>query len=197
MKNLLLCMLLVSFGAVVGCSNDSTTNTGNGGGGGNATDYMPVTNGSSWHYATPTGTVTRTVSGTSTYFSKTFIDIDGTDGNTYSYRGDTNILYFITPKNDSTAQESIFLNTVVGSTWSYDMEIFTIPIHVTCKTVAAGLTRKVNGKDYSDVLQIQNSVSSLGATGSIDIYFAKGVGEIETVDPSGDKSETLTEYEIK
>lgn len=198
MKNLFICILFVSMAGIVGCSKtDSGTNNNGNGGGGNATDYMPLTNGSSWHYTTPTGTLTRTVDGTASYLSKTYTALVASNGDSLSLRADGSIMYQIMPKDLLTPQEVVFLNTSVGATWSYDMNVF-FATHVDGKTIEAGLTRVVNGKTYTDVLHIQNTVSVSGFGGGlIDIYFAKGVGEIETVDPSGDKSETLDSYEIK
>jgi hypothetical protein len=45
-------------------------------------------------------------------------------------------------------------------------------------------------------IQTTATVSGLGGD-SIDVYYTKGVGEIETVDPSDSKTESLTDYEIK
>lgn len=204
MKNLILCILLVSMAAVVGCSNnDSGTN--NNGGGGNAADYMPSTSGSWWKYNTASDTARRSLGGSESYNGKTYqilIEDNSTGRDTsFAFRTEGTILYTVVPKDSVSFQEVTFLNTTVGSTWNYSFTLsigfLDVTTQITGKTVAAGLTRKVNGKDYTDVLQIQNTVVSSFGSSTTNTYFAKGIGEIETVDPSGDKSETLTEYQIK
>lgn len=77
----------------------------------------------------------------------------------------------------------------VGTTWNQDA-IFTIPnfplaitLKITNKIVEKGITRTVNGIDYTGVIHVSSSLSSpsipSGLTSSIDSYFAPKYGLIE------------------
>jgi hypothetical protein len=199
MKNLFICLLLASLAVVVGCSNnDSGTNSG---GENTANSYTPMSVGSNWTYNVGSGTKKRTVFATSSYNGKSYFQVaDSPD--TLQLRHEGGITYSLMP--DSTflgVQDYPVVNENVGASWEYDLNFLVSTSHVIAKTVAGGLTRTVNGHTYSDVIQLHEDVISdvfgFSDTARLDHYFAKGIGEIEIVDPSGSESETLVSYEIK
>jgi hypothetical protein len=78
-------------------------------------------------------------------------------------------------------------NAAQGATWSQDFEltISNIPITLTAtnKIIEKGISRTVNGQNYTNVTHVSTALSSAlitsGLTSSIDSYYAPNFGMIE------------------
>lgn len=87
--------------------------------------------------------------------------------------------------------ERIYLNdnTAVGAKWSQNISItvpgfpLSVPFTITNNIVEKGITRNVNGNNYTDVIHVSTSISSVsiptGLTSDVHSYYAKKYGLIE------------------
>lgn len=67
-------------------------------------------------------------------------------------------------------------NDPVGTSWT---ESPSTGVNVTFTNQAKGLTVRINGRDYTDVIQVRAAISGFGSQYTADYYFAKGIGIIK------------------
>jgi hypothetical protein len=187
-------LLLLSSLVIGGCSKTSTT-TGPPTG---SSSYYPLAIGNWWKYITTDSTKTLTVIGNTQFNGKTYFMIyDASTGDSIRIRKEGPIYYSLFPDSTGTTlHEVIFYNETSGSTWGYDLTILVFTGHATYTYVATGQSRTVNGKTYTNVTQIHIDQIFAGVTSSVELYMAKGVGEIEEVDDSGTSIESLQTYHV-
>lgn len=194
----------VSFlAASIGCDSESTT------GGNNDTtstvtgDYFPMTTNSYWTYKRPNGsTYTRTVIGDTTFETKTYRYFSSNDTSINAsdamFRREGKNILTLFPKADLTGfTEAPILKESVGAQWENTITFlfFETTFKYTMKGVSA---RTVEGVTYTNILQAHAELTAFGLpAGTMDTYFAKGIGLIETVDSGGEESEVLIAYSVK
>lgn len=186
--------VLLSVLVIGGCSKTSTT-TGPPTG---SSSFYPLTIGNWWKYITTDSTRTLTVIGNTTFNGKTYFMVyDASTGDSIRVRKEGTIYYSLLPDSTGTTlHEVTFFNETSGSTWGYDISLFGTSGHSTYKYIATGLTRTINGKTYTNVTQVHIDQTFGGFTSSVELYMAKGVGEIEEVDGSGTSIESLQSYHV-
>ncbi len=91
----------------------------------------------------------------------------------------------------TTTFERLYLkdNANVGTNWTQDLSVTVqgvpVPVQLSYSIVEKGISRTINGKDYSDVIHVSTTISSsfipaANLTTSIDSYYAKKYGLIES-----------------
>lgn len=187
-------ILLLSLVIVGGCSKDSTTTgpgtTGN-------SNYFPLTAGSYWQYKTSDSTATRRVIGTTTFNSKSYVAIyDFSTGDTLRLRQSGSAYYLLTPDaTGTTLQEVQILDETLNATWGFSNTVSGVTFSESFKTTEVGLTRIVNGKTYSNVIHVHVDENFGGSISGSELYFAKGIGEIEQVNTTT-SIESLLNYHV-
>jgi hypothetical protein len=219
----LLPYLLIIVTVMVSCQKEISSETPVGGGSAANQSYFPLSNNSWWSYDSgpATDTMKVTSSGTTTLEGKSysrFVSVDEFgDRDTSFYRYDaSNKTYYQYQSTDIFAGGPItfttsfielpFLKDVLtaGETWNADIMATAsgIPVTIRFKFTNKNFTgpKTVNGKVFPDVYQIQ-LLLQFGIMGSfqdasdpIDMYYAKGVGMIETTD--GTDSQLIKNYKI-
>ncbi len=194
MRTLKLFVLLFCVITVASCSKTSNPVTG-GGSSGN----IPLSIGNWWQFKTADSTATNVVVGTTTINGTSYFVIHNYDSDDSTYiRNSGTITYILIPDTSGTKLiEVVAANLASGSTWSYQAGIAPFIASSHGKFVASGLTRTVNGKSYTNVTQIHIDSDFGGTiTGSQEIYFSQGVGEIESVDTDPRSTESLLSYHV-
>jgi hypothetical protein len=175
--------------------NNSTTPT--------ATDttYINTNAGSTWSYhkvdssgATPASsdyTVTSTSQDSTINGRKYHVYNNSGGGNNYlALSGNDYYEYDSIPISGLGNVERLYLkdNLAVGKTWTQDFNftVSNIPVTLTATNTIAekGISRTVNGINYSNVIHVTTSLASVyvpsGLTSSIDGYYAPNYGLIES-----------------
>lgn len=195
MKAVLTLCLLCSFAFVVGCSStDSSTNpipTDASG------DYFPLSVGSYWKYNTSDSTATRAVVGTATLLGKSYFAIHdyAADDTTYIRRSGSKVYVLVPDSTGLGLIELLYMDETAGSHDTVDLSFFGLVVHTDRTVTAVTGSRVVNGKTYSDLRLLHMVETSSFGTSTSDVYFAKGVGEIEDIEDSV-SVETLVDYRI-
>lgn len=176
--------------------NSTTPTTSN-------SSYINTKAGSTWSYhevdssrATPKTsdyTVTSTSRDSTIKGRKYHVYDYSYGGNNYlALSGNDYYQYDSIPVSGGVNVERLYLkdNLAAGSTWTQDfnLTIPNIPIPVTItatnKIIEKGISRKVNGVSYSNVIHVSTSLSSQlipsGFTSAIDSYYAPNYGLIES-----------------
>lgn len=197
MKQKILFLAILAFSiTIVACSSkDSVT-----GGTTTGTDsnFFPLTTGNYWIYKTPDSSSTRVVKGTKSVNGKTYLEVfDYSDSSSSLDRKEGSKLYSLLPSDFiGTLKEVQLLDEKVGATWSYDLSVLG-DLHFAYTTVETGLTRTTNGDQYTEVLHVhlKTTGTSFGfpVDSDADIYYAKGIGEIEI---TGGNAEMLRTYHV-
>jgi hypothetical protein len=183
-------------------------------------DFQPLTTGSNWTYIT-------TAAGGSTY-KLTVTGADSTiNGRAYKILGNSNgpnnyalkqgndyyrFGYVQTPGGGApTGLEFLYLkdNLDVNGLWENTQTISGIPVKLKYKVAAKGQTRTVEGKSYSDVINVHiDFVANVPGVGELpvgtgEVYASRGIGIVQfqvTINISGNvtnQDQRLLSYEIK
>lgn len=201
----------------------NATGTGTGGGtttpGTTTATYQPLSSGSYWKYTITGGfpdEQTQTLSGKTTGINnKTYYEVNivsksygnspgyfNTDNGIYKMRASTLI------KGLTVELTYLDANKAVGETWTASMtdngQVNGVPARVLGKIIEKGISHTVLGKNYSDVIHtqvdVQYDMGGFSSYSSYQMYIAKGVGIIESINSAfgQDFNETkLVEYSIK
>lgn len=183
-----------------------------------STDYSPMTVGSTWTYQTNLGqsyTLTMTNRDT-TALGRNYKVLTNSNGtNNYQARAANEYYRFgSVPGLTGSGFEELYLkdNQEVNAFWQSNQNItvpgIPLPLVATLKYTIKekGTSRTVNGRNFTDVIHVRVdiSVTSFGAVGGGDFYFANKVGLIESAlqisvqgVPVANTSEVLTAYTIK
>jgi hypothetical protein len=208
---------------MISCQKEISSETPVGGGSAANQSYFPLSNNSWWSYDSGPGsdTIKVTSSGTTTKEGKSyarFITVDEFgDADTSFYRYDaSNKTYYQFQSTDIFAGGPItfttsfielpFLKDVLtpSETWNADIMASASGVPVTLRFKFTNLNftgpRTVNGRVFNDVYKIQLQIQ-FGILGSfqdaadpIDMFYAKGVGMIETTD--GVDSQLIKNFKI-
>ena|SRR6185312_1515410 len=165
--------------------------------------YINTTAGSTWSYhevdssgATPDNsdyTVTSTSQDSTINGRKYHVYNYSYGGNNYlALSGNDYYQYDSIPVSGGVNVERLYLkdNLAAGATWTDDFNLtipnipFPVPLTATNKIVEKGISRMVNGVNYSNVIHVSTSLSSAlissGFTSAIDSYYAPNYGLIES-----------------
>ncbi len=192
------CIIALTFTA---CKKDNTPDNPNPP---KADTYINTTSGSSWTYHEIDSSGTTPVSSdfTVTSTSKdTSINSRSYHIYNYSYGGSQ---YLNTSGHDyyqfdsmpgglgTGVFERLYLkdDAAVGASWKQDFSVtipvspFPVPVTVTNNITEKGISRTVNGVNYTDVIHVTTSISSIlipatALSSNINIYYAKKYGLIE------------------
>jgi hypothetical protein len=169
---------------------------------GNSATYINMNAGSSWTYhednssgATPISfdyTVTSTDHDSTINGTKYHVYNYSYGGNQYlSLSGHNYTQYDSVPIVGNSFIERLYLkdDASVGTPWTQNFPLtipdipFPVTLDISNKITEKGISRTVNGIDYSNVIHVSTSLSSdlikSGLTSSIDSYYAPNVGMIE------------------
>ncbi|MES2766740.1 MAG: hypothetical protein V4642_12770 [Bacteroidota bacterium] len=200
MKKILSAVLLVVAVGFTGCEEEVTAPTPTPA----ASNYFPMTQGSSWTYdltvGFPTDTVyteTKTITGDTTVNGKKYVRVLSTDEeSTPEYFRRSNDTVFTLNENGN---DEIVAIERKGASWTKTYVEEGESMTIVFNTVDKGISRTVSGKPYSDVLHVKGvgEVNIGGQTTSMEFngYLAKGVGPIEENTPIS--SAKLKTYSIK
>jgi hypothetical protein len=195
-KLIILFAVTLSFTACSKKDNSTTPTTNN-------SSYINTTAGSTWSYhevdssrATPSNsdyTVTSTSQDSTINGRKYHVYNYSYGGNNYlALSGNDYYQFDSIPVSGGVNVERLYLkdNLAAGATWTQDfnLTIPNIPIPVTLtatnKIVEKGISRTVNGVNYTNVIHVSTSLSSQlipsGFTSAIDSYYAPNYGLIES-----------------
>jgi hypothetical protein len=186
MKKILSAVVLVIAAAgFTGCEEETTSpNTPA------ATNYFPMTQGSSWTYEVTSmfsdsaQTETKTITGDTTVNGKKYVRINSTEEESTSefMRRSNDTIFAL---NDGT--DDIVAIERKGATWSKTYTEDGVSSTVTFTTKDKGISRTLSGKTYSDVLHVQGAGSVIIGNQTMEMefngYLAKGVGPIEESTP--------------
>ncbi|HYF03096.1 MAG TPA: hypothetical protein VEC36_06960 [Patescibacteria group bacterium] len=200
MKKLLKPAILAGMLLLGSCDDETATNPTPQ----NAVNYFPLTYGSTWTYELTTDGVSSTtkdsITGDTLINGRSYVNIlSYTAGTTpYSYtesyrkNGDT---IFIRHENT----DLITLIGRSGSMWRETITADNYENKTTYSVVHSGVTHTVEGTTYSDAIHVKKIqvITTTGVRDTLrsDIYFAKNVGLIEQVLPSG--TLRLKNYTVK
>lgn len=178
-----------------------------------AADYLPLTVGTNWTYVSNGVSSKLTVTSKDTVaLGRTYKVVSNNNGpNQYHGKSGNDYFRFATFQGFlPNGVEELYLKSDqnVNGTWQLVVNVMfgTVPVPVTAKytIVEKGITKNVQGKNYTDVVHVVLALSSaLGNNGGGDFYYAKGIGMISStltimVPGSSQTSTTeLTAYEIK
>lgn len=176
-------------------------------------DFLPLNVGTNWTYISNGVTSKLTVTNKDTVaLSRTYRVVNDTNGpNQYHGKSGNDYYRFASFQGFlPNGVEELYLkgDQSVNGTWQFIVNVMfgTIPIPVTAKytIVENGITKNVQGKNYSDVVHVVLSLNSaLGNNGGGDFYYAKGIGMISStlniIVPGNSTTNTteLVAYEIK
>lgn len=193
------------------CSKDDTTTPA-------ATAFIPLTEGTNWTYLSTENasapvtfklTVTNkdTVAATRTY---KVIANSLTANNYMANDGSNHYRLASFPALGVSSFEDLYLkdDKAVNETWTSSVSFtyggFPLSASLVYTLKEKGMARSVNGKNYTDVSKVNLAinVAGIGAIGSGDFYYAKGIGMIEstiavTTPVAYSSTQQLTAYDIK
>ena len=195
-KLIILFAVTLSFTACSKKDNSTTPTTNN-------SSYINTTAGSTWSYhevdssgATPKNsdyTVTSTSQDSTINGRKYHVYNYSYGGNNYlALSGNDYYQYDSIPVSGGVNVERLYLkdNLAAGATWTQDFNLtipnipFPVTLTATNKIVEKGISRTVNGVNYSNVIHVSTSLSSAlissGFTSAIDTYYAPNYGLIES-----------------
>lgn len=173
-------------------------------------DYLPLTIGSNWTYLSNGTTSTITVSSKDTVaLGRTYKVFTNSNGpNQYHVKSGNEYYRFATFQNFfPNGVEELYLKSDgnVNTNWQFSVNVnfggIPIPVTASYTITEKGITKNVQGKNYTDVVHVVMTLSS--GLGNGDFYYAKGVGMISSslniTVPGSTTSNTaeLTAYEIK
>lgn len=183
-----------------------------------ATDYSPMSAGSTWTYqpnAGPSYTLTTTSRDTVALGRTYKVFTSNVGVNVYQARSANEYYRFGTvPGLSGSGYETLYLkdNQEVNVFWQSTQNItvpgIPLPLAATLKYTIKekGIARTVNGKNFSDVIHVRLdiTVAGFGSVGGGDFYYANKIGLIESsllISAQGmelaNTSEVLTAYSIK
>lgn len=198
MKAPITLLLLLTILAVA-CKKNSTTNSQ-----ANVEKYLSLTAGNTWTYETVNNITVTTTSNTVTSSNKDtaigsksyhiFLNSGGAANDYYNISGNDYYTFRNLVALGSSSVESIYLkdNAAVGTGWSQVVNIApfsgvptTIPLTVGYNIAEKGISRTVNGKNYTNVIHITTTLSSASLpagslTTDIQSYYAPKYGLIES-----------------
>ncbi len=214
--NLLASALLLSGLVLFGCKKKTETV---------AVDFGPLTAGSTWTYrsttvGSPATNYTLTVTSRDTAINGKTYRVISNSGGGNNFRNKTGNEYYSFGRFEAINAnvEQLYLkdNADVNAKWQsttgFTAPQFPIPLTATSEFTLKekGLSRTVNGTNYTNVIKIGLTVSVSGGLGVVatgDAYYAAGVGQIENVYnvnaiplasiPASSTTEILTSYSIK
>jgi hypothetical protein len=195
-KLIILFAVTLSFSACSKKDNSTTPTTNN-------SSYINTTAGSTWSYhevdssgATPKNsdyTVTSTSQDSTINGRKYHVYNYSYGGNNYlALSGNDYYQYDSIPVSGGVNVERLYLkdNLAAGASWTQDFNLtipnipFPVTLTATNKIVEKGISRTVNGVNYSNVIHVSTSLSSAlissGFTSAIDTYYAPNYGLIES-----------------
>lgn len=195
-KLIILFAVTLSFNACSKKDNSTTPTTNN-------SSYINTTAGSTWSYhevdssgATPKNsdyTVTSTSQDSTINGRKYHVYNYSYGGNNYlALSGNDYYQYDSIPVSGGVNVERLYLkdNLAAGASWTQDFNLtipnipFPVTLTATNKIVEKGISRTVNGVNYSNVIHVSTSLSSAlissGFTSAIDTYYAPNYGLIES-----------------
>ncbi len=204
MKRFLTFLLFASFLVLAACTKDSSTNNNNTSG-----TYLPLKTGNWWKYsATGNGipaTIKYTVTGDTTINGKVWKALKN-DFNqaTVWHRFEGTICHMRTPVSSFTIEVQLFDDKgKAGDSLINNMTMTvgnqTLSFRAVSKISAKYQNKTVNGKDYSDILEVSLVIykveqdNSLTALMTETDYFALNIGAIET-DATGIMEKKLMEH---
>ena len=167
--------------------------------------YLNSNAGSSWTYhETDSSTATPSSSDYTVTSTSTDTTIDSKSYHIYSYSyggseylnltGHNYYQFDSIPGGLGQVIERLYLqdNAAANATWSQNFSVnmnvggvpFAIPVTLTNKIVETGISRMVNGTNYTGVIHVSTTISSTSIpaanlTSSIDAYYAPNYGLIE------------------
>ena len=189
----ILSLLLVVF--LLGCEDVPTFPTAYAG-------YFPLSKGSTWVYKNSDGSIDTLVAveefDVTTGGKGAFIR--GNDSSISMYWRDGNKIYTQVLKDSLSYQSTAWLIEESGATWQYSFKSTSLKSTFSYTGKEMGLTRTVLSKTYQDVFHVHivvnDTINGFPGSGTIDEYYAKGIGLIEIIDNAGDYGQ-LVSYTIK
>lgn len=194
-------IIFIATGIISSCGKKDTTSTTSP----TSESYINTNEGSSWIYheddsssATPTSSdyiVTSTSSDTTVNNKKYHIYSYSYGGSEYlNLSGHDYYQYDSIPGGLGQVIERLYLqdNATANATWSQNFSVninvggvpFAIQVTLTNKIIETGISRMVNGTNYTGVIHVSTTISSTSIpaanlTSSIDSYYAPNYGLIE------------------
>jgi hypothetical protein len=190
MKRILL--LLVTAAIITSCQKE--IDGGSGGGTTSGGDYQPVSAGSEWNYSsTSAGTYTVKSLGTDTIINgRKYYEFENASpaGSERAYMSKINGIYrqYGDFAPVGLTLEMIYLkDSATGTTWTETVSVGGFSNYHKYTVTARGIQRVVNGKNFSDVIELDYQMSvddpltgGVINTGGGKQYYAKNVGAIES-----------------
>lgn len=189
-------LILILFSAFIftACQKEIDGGSGNGGAGSTSSDYQPVTANSEWNYSsTSAGNYSVKSLGTDTTINgKKYYKFDNItpQGAVRSYIAKVNGVYWQYGESPvgGVILEQIFLkDSAIGTNWTNTITISGFNNYHKYTVSARDLQRTVNGKNFSNVIELTYEMSvddpiggGVLSTGGGKQYYAKGVGAIES-----------------
>lgn len=177
-------------------------------------DYLPLTVGTNWTYISNGVTSKLTVTNKDTIaFGRTYKVVSNNNGgNQYHGKDGNNYYRFATFQGflqDGVEELYLKADQNVNASWQFTVNVtisgFPVPVTAKYTITEKGISKSVQGKNYTDVIHVALALSAtgLGNVGSGDFYYAKGIGMISsslTITIPGNNTSNTTElvsYEIK
>ncbi len=168
--------------------------------------YMPLTAGSMWTYTGSIGNTIDVMAGDSVLLGHTYRIMIGTANGTSQpsvLRAVGTGINITMPDTNGVLRDVVYIKDGIktGDSWSNYSTNSGIPSFYDYTCLGTGLTRTVQGKSYTNVMALTQTIGyNFGGqrivAGTATTYFAMGVGMIAT-DLSNGQSMELVSYSIK
>lgn len=184
MKFKFIVVLVMFSGLFMACSDDESPSADLGGG-----DFLPLSEGNSWEYGGTIPYTMQVTGNTKDFDGRDFVELEldqlGNKSNSYVLVKDGD---YLSVGFASTTQVDLILlkeDATVGTSWESEVNNSGLQTIYEFTMMAKGIEHTVSGEVFRDVIQVRlitflNVFGDRVEVSSQNIYFAKGIGIIET-----------------